>query len=148
MSASVPLSDSDRWPWLESVATKSALAAAEAPARIAVASCSALKQSYREFLISHMIKVVPFCAMLLVFLYPESESDADLVASRMEQRSATTNHFMASDMISSQLAITQVPHNDEGLLSKPSYRCLPIRVKKNLTPEDVVVRIISLINMN
>src|SRR5262249_43214435 len=48
MRSGVPLTDADRWPWLETVAAwmDQRIAAGES----AVVACSALKRSYREFL--------------------------------------------------------------------------------------------------
>src|SRR6201999_1439837 len=48
MSAGTPLTDEDRWPWLE--AFGKALHVAAAPKGVAVGACSALKRSYRDLL--------------------------------------------------------------------------------------------------
>lgn len=47
MSAGIPLTDEDRWPWLESLG-KALHEAAESKG-VAVGACSALKRSYRDF---------------------------------------------------------------------------------------------------
>ena len=51
MAADLPLSDADRWPWLERL---SALAAAWENQGGAVLACSALKQAYRELLLTRV----------------------------------------------------------------------------------------------
>ena len=48
MSAGIPLTDDDRWPWLDSLGK--ALHEAAAPKGVAVGACSALKRSFRDFL--------------------------------------------------------------------------------------------------
>ena len=44
MASGTPLTDADRWPWLEDLVTE--LAASD----VVVATCSALKRSYRDLL--------------------------------------------------------------------------------------------------
>ena len=50
MEAGVPLTDEDRWPWLQ--ALKSALDQAIREERSLVVACSLLKESYRKILIN------------------------------------------------------------------------------------------------
>ena len=47
MSAGIPLTDDDRWPWLDAVAAQMI-----APSGIVFTACSALRKSYREYLAS------------------------------------------------------------------------------------------------
>ena len=47
MSAGIPLTDDDRWPWLDAVAAQMII-----PSGIVFAGCSALRKSYREYLAS------------------------------------------------------------------------------------------------
>lgn len=51
MAANIPLEDADRWPWLEHLALLAREWDAEGGA---VLACSALKQAYREVLVSHV----------------------------------------------------------------------------------------------
>jgi len=51
MASNTPLEDADRWPWLSRLAE---LAAEWDATGGAVLACSALKQTYREILISHV----------------------------------------------------------------------------------------------
>ena len=54
MSNAIPLRDSDRWPWLAKVGQ------AMAQAELCVASCSALKKSYRKAIIEAARRPVLF----------------------------------------------------------------------------------------
>ena len=51
MARDIPLSDADRWPWLERL---SALAVSWERQGGAVLACSALKQAYRDVLVRHV----------------------------------------------------------------------------------------------
>ena len=48
MSAGIPLTDADRWPWLEAMGK--GLHAAAAQSGLAVGACSALRRAYRDYL--------------------------------------------------------------------------------------------------
>ena len=48
MTGGIPLTDDDRWPWLERV--RDVIAERASAQQSAVVACSALKESYREFL--------------------------------------------------------------------------------------------------
>ena len=48
MSAGIPLNDDDRWPWLKLIRDK--IAEYQSAGKSAVFTCSALKESYRQFL--------------------------------------------------------------------------------------------------
>lgn len=95
MASGTPLTDADRWPFLENVAQ--AIRAADAPA---VASCSALKRIYRDCLRA--------VAGDLLFILP------DLSRTVLERRMATrTGHFMPPGLLDSQLAALEPPAADE-----------------------------------
>ena len=49
MRAGTPLTDDDRWPWLEALAA-ALKEAAEKKKGVAVGACSALKRAYRDFI--------------------------------------------------------------------------------------------------
>jgi carbohydrate kinase (thermoresistant glucokinase family) len=86
MSSGEPLTELDRWPWLERVAE----AIDKGPAPLVVA-CSALRRPYRTFLADRVPALV-FC--LLRISPPEA-------ARRLRLR---TNHFMPATLLGSQLA--------------------------------------------
>lgn len=95
MSEGRPLSDADRWPWLEAVC-EAARAQAGAPVAIA---CSALRKSYRDFIRERLEGVV------FVHLHgPEA-----IIRDRMSGRSG---HFMPATMLESQLAALEAPANE------------------------------------
>lgn len=86
MSSGTPLTDEDRWPWLEKIGL--ALAGTDG----AVAACSALKRVYRRTIARAAQRPVAF-----VFL----KGDRALIESRMRQR---TGHFMPASLLDSQFA--------------------------------------------
>ena len=98
MRQGVPLTDKDRWPWLESLrqVIKRCLAAGEN----AVLACSALKEAYRRRLrLNADVK--------LVFL----RGDYELMANQLRQR---RGHFMNPALLQSQFADLEEPLPTEG----------------------------------
>jgi gluconokinase len=98
MRQGVPMTDEDRWPWLESLRQliKRCLAAGEN----AVLACSALKEAYRRHLrVSDKVK--------LVFL----RGNYELVANQLRQR---RGHFMNPALLQSQFADLEEPLPTEG----------------------------------
>ena len=98
MRQGVPLTDEDRWPWLESLrqVIKRCLAAGEN----AVLACSALKEAYRRRLrLNADVK--------LVFL----RGDYELIANQLQQR---RGHFMNPALLQSQFADLEEPQPTEG----------------------------------
>ena len=93
MARGVPLDDDDRAPWLESLRDliRSCLVRGEN----AVLACSALKRSYREYLlIDENVE--------LVYL----KGDYELIEERLEGR---RGHFMKPKMLDSQFAALEEP---------------------------------------
>jgi len=98
MRQGVPLTDEDRWPWLESLRQliKRCLAAGEN----AVLACSALKEAYRRRLrVNADVK--------LIFL----QGDYELIANQLRQR---RGHFMNPALLQSQFANLEEPQPAEG----------------------------------
>jgi gluconokinase len=98
MREGVPLTDEDRWPWLESLLKriKRCLGAGEN----AVLACSALKEAYRRRLrVNADVKVV--------FL----RGDYELIANQLRQR---RRHFMNPALLQSQFADLEEPQPTEG----------------------------------
>lgn len=94
MSAGTPLTDEDRWPWLEAIAAWiDDRRAANAPG---IVSCSALKRVYRDVLLDGRPDVA------LVYL----KGDRALIAERMQRR---RNHFMPPSLLASQFATLEEP---------------------------------------
>ena len=100
MRRGVPLTDDDRWPWLENLREliKQRVAANEN----AVLACSALKRLYRKHLrVTAEVK--------LVFL----RGDYALVAEQLRQR---RGHFMNPGLLRSQFADLEEPRSEEEVL--------------------------------
>jgi gluconokinase len=96
MAAGVPLTDDDRWPWLDAVAA----ALADGPV---VMACSALRRPYRDRL------RIAAPELRLVYLH----GDPTLLAERMGHR----DHFMPVALLETQLATLEEPTADEGALA-------------------------------
>jgi gluconokinase len=99
MAAGIALEDEDRWPWLD------ALSEAITAARITqgvIATCSALKRSYRDRI---RAKVTP--PLSFVFL---SVAHDELVHRLQSRR----GHFMPAALLESQLNTLEIPAGDEA----------------------------------
>lgn len=122
MSHGIPLTDEDRWPWLDSLAT--ALHEQAERTGMAVAACSALRRAYRERLIATAGE-----GILFVFL----QGARDVIAKRMAARS---DHFMPTTLLDSQFATLEPPAADENVLTvdiTPSVSALAESVHRLLT---------------
>lgn len=105
MRAGIPLDDADRWPWLSTLAK--ALKQASEGKGVAVGACSALKRSYRDYLVEQAGEPI-----LFVFL----DGIEELIASRMAAR---THEYMPLALLASQFATLEVPAPDENVLTVP-----------------------------
>lgn len=110
MRAGLPLTDADRWPWLERLGL--AIRAGLAEGGISVASCSALKRAYRDRL--RQIIGAPVGFVLL-------DGAPEELRRRMAARSG---HYMPPSLLDSQLATLERPQSDEAAL--PLDAGLPI----------------------
>jgi gluconokinase len=104
-----PLTDDDRWPWLRAVAAQlhggpeasGPIHGGAGPVQLVVATCSALKRSYRDVLRAGGPEPV-----LFVHLHGER--------ALFEQRLAARQHaYMPSSLLSSQLATLEWPGVEE-----------------------------------
>ncbi|KAG7699278.1 hypothetical protein KL930_004630 [Ogataea haglerorum] len=105
MSQGIPLTDDDRWAWLEKL-TKLGVHAT-GPSGAAVVTCSMLKLRYREYIKKIARLEKPDIKVLMLFLY----NDYDIIYKRMSQRAG---HFMKSSMLKSQFDDMEIPKNEEG----------------------------------
>jgi gluconokinase len=95
MRAGTPLTDEDRWPWLE--ALTAALKQAAQKKDVAIGACSALKRSYRDFITEKAGEPV-----LFVYL----DGSKEVIGERMAKR----NHeYMPTSLLDSQFATLEVP---------------------------------------
>jgi gluconokinase len=99
MSAGIPLTDADRWPWLDALGAW--LAAEE---RGGVIACSALKRAYRD----RLREWVP--GLFVVHLSGAPE----LIAGR---QGAREGHFMPPSLMASQFATLEPPGADEEAIT-------------------------------
>jgi len=113
MRAGHPLTDEDRWPWLQAIADEIDRAC-NAGQRLVIA-CSALKRAYRDVLVHGRNDV------RIVFLNGTKE----LIASRLAQR---RGHFMPAGLLDSQFKTLEPPGTDEN----------PITVSIDASVESIV----------
>jgi gluconokinase len=99
MRAGVPLSDADRWPWLQAIAAwmDERIARGES----AVIACSALKRAYRQLLLDGRPQA------RMVFLTAGREEIAGRLAARH-------GHFFPGQLLDSQLAALEPPGPGES----------------------------------
>jgi gluconokinase len=98
MHEGIPLTDEDRWPWLEAIAAW--MDERIAAGQDAVVACSALKESYRDLLRDGRPQT------RLVFLRVDGEQLARRLAIRHE-------HFFSPRLLTSQLNAVEVPEPAE-----------------------------------
>ena len=95
MRNGIPLTDEDRWPWLERLAK--ALAEAAERKGAAVGACSALRKTYRDFLVKQAGEPI-----LFVYL----DGSKAVIADRMAMRH---HEYMPASLLDSQFATLEVP---------------------------------------
>jgi gluconokinase len=98
MQGGTPLTDADRWPWLEAIGEW--ISGKEGRGESAVVTCSALRRVYRDVLRRGRPHVR--------FLHVTAESD--VLMDRMEHRAG---HYMPSSLLESQLAALEPLEADE-----------------------------------
>jgi gluconokinase len=113
MSAGHPLTDEDRWPWLQAIADEIDRAC-KAGEHVVIA-CSALKRSYRDVLVHGRRDV------RIVYLNGTQE----LIAGRLAARKG---HFMPPGLLASQFKTLESPGPDEN----------PVIVSINASVEEIV----------
>ena len=109
MHAGTPLTDEDRWPWLDRVAA--ALTETTAAEGGVVLACSALRRIYRDRLRAGTGGAVRFAFLDVSFA---------VIAARLAQR---VNHFMPRQLLESQFRTLERPGGDEtDVMTIPSDR--------------------------
>jgi gluconokinase len=99
MSAGQPLTDEDRWPWLQAIANE--IDKVCKAGEHAVIACSALKRAYRDILVHgrHDVRIIYL------------EGTLDLIASRLALRKG---HFMPPGLLASQFGTLEPPDASEN----------------------------------
>ncbi len=118
MRSGHPLTDEDRWPWLEAIADEIGRVC-EAGGHVVIA-CSALKRAYRDVLVRDRADV------RFVFL----DGSQALIADRLAKRKG---HFMPAGLLDSQFRTLEPPAADER----------PITVSIDAPVETIVTNIVA-----
>lgn len=105
MASGVPLDDKDREGWLDSLCEL--IREQNSIGKIPVVACSALKRAYRKKLRGAAFEV----------FFVHLTGSRELLAQRIEQRSAHTKHFMKGTMLDSQLEALDDPVSEGGTLT-------------------------------
>ncbi|MGQ3212063.1 MAG: gluconokinase [Shinella sp.] len=103
MSKGIPLTDDDRWPWLDTIGR--AMADTLHDGKSVVVSCSALKAVYRD-----RLRQAAGGALAFVFL----KGSRALLMARMAAR---RGHFMPASLLDSQLATLEDPSQEPGVVT-------------------------------
>jgi gluconokinase len=122
MHSGTPLTDEDRWPWLNAVAAW--IDKTRCSGGHDVIACSALKRRYRDVLIGDRANV------RLVYL----KGDETLIARRIATRH---EHFMPPGSLHSQFEALERPGPDEN----------PVIVSIEPQPREIVAQILSALNL-
>jgi gluconokinase len=104
MAGGVPLTDADRWPWLDRVATW--IEERRASGEPGIVACSALKRAYRD----HLRRADPG----LVFVYLRADRQA--IGDRLARRSG---HFFPLVLVWAQFDDLEEPGPEEDVITVP-----------------------------
>ena len=121
MQAGQPLTDEDRWPWLESIADW--IRAHTEAGTPGVVTCSALKKRYRDILRGE--------GVVFVFLEGSRDKISDRLASRH-------GHYMPPSLLESQFDALEAPTADENFIS----------LSVSATPAEEAQEIITRLNLD
>jgi len=103
MEQGIPLTDDDRWPWLDLIGRE--LTEARGRDESVVVSCSALKKTYRD-----RLRQASGGTLYFVFL----TGDPKVLEGRMGAR---TGHFMPTSLLRSQLATLESPKDEAAVVT-------------------------------
>jgi gluconokinase len=123
MSAGHPLTDEDRWPWLQAIADE--IDKVCAGGKPAVIACSALKRAYRDILVHGRNDV------RIIYL----DGTEQLIASRLASRKG---HFMPPGLLASQFKTLEPPVAGEN----------PVTVSIDASVDAIVDDIVRQLGLN
>jgi gluconokinase len=123
MSAGTPLTDQDRWPWLDKVAEW--ITEHTAAGLPGIITCSALKRIYRDRMRGDHV------------IFVHLTGDRDTINQRI---SARQDHFMPPALLDTQIATLEAPAPDENVLEvnlgrPPAEEAAEIITRLALRPE-------------
>lgn len=118
MRAGIPLTDADRWPWLEAI--RAEIAAALARGERLVVACSALKRAYRD--------VLRGAGAGVVFIHLTGPEP--LIATRLAHR---RHEYMPASLLPSQFATLEDPSGEPDVIA----------VAIDASPEAIVAEILA-----
>ena len=114
MRRGIPLTDDDRWPWLDSLRAK--IEQCIQRGENAVLACSALKAAYRDHLaVDGEVKLVHL------------KGDYALIAARLRHR---REHFMNPDLLRSQFDTLEEPEGEGALIL--DVRATPVELVRTI----------------
>ena len=100
-TSGTPLSDQDRWEWLETLKATAILRMRAENHDCIIVTCSALKQSYRAELRNSRVFRAVFVTL---------EAAKEILVRRVQERKG---HFMGGKMVESQLEVLEAPGIEE-----------------------------------
>jgi gluconokinase len=123
MSAGIPLTDDDRWPWLDRIVDE--LTRAGADGGNVVLACSALRQVYRD-------RLARAGDVRFVYL----KGDLETIAARLATRS---HKYMPASLLPSQFATLEEPTDALviDVRADVAEKIAAIRAGLRLTPADI-----------
>ena len=116
MAAGTPLTDADRWPWLDRLASD--MAAIDGRGESAVLACSALRQAYRD-------RISRGGNVRFVHL----AGDHDTIAARIATRS---HRYMPPTLLASQFATLEPPQDAIVVDVRDTVRTLVAKIRAAL----------------
>jgi gluconokinase len=116
MSQGQPLTDEDRWPWLDRIAA--ALCDGLSRGVTTVIACSALKRAYRD-----RLRQRAGASLRFVYL----KADRDLMRARVASR---RGHYMPASLVDSQFAALEPPDGEADVIAMPADTELDAAIPK------------------
>ncbi|RPA82190.1 carbohydrate kinase [Ascobolus immersus RN42] len=118
MANGIPLTDDDRWSWLETLRNK-AVEALTFGSDGCVVTCSALKRKYRD-----IIRLAGHAAPDVVVRFVYLQASQELLLQRVKARAG---HFFKDNMVKGQFEILEEPdETEQDVLVVPVKHDLPI----------------------
>ena len=112
MAGGIPLTDEDRWPWLEAIGER--MDVERVTGHGVVVSCSALRHAYRDCLRKKVHGKVHFILL---------DGSRELITDRMKQRKG---HFMPPALLDSQFDTLEKPTPDEHAVILDIRHAVPV----------------------